>query len=239
MNRLLGLTLGAAALSLSVLAAAPAEKHVQKVEKVDLSDLRDGETRTLGKGDGTVTATRKGDVVTIAYGGNDGDKKTLKCTVGKDSCYAMTVDGEGKTQMVIVDKSGKGGKEADHIVLEADHIVLREGDGEGKGVLVFAPDEDGDASEIVIDADHPDMTWVTADGGNAVAGVKVIRIRDEAVTLLECPEGDATLTLKKGEENSDPYFCPKHNVKMEKAKHPAIVKKVEVKSKSADDEESD
>jgi hypothetical protein len=46
--------------------------------------------------------------------------------------------------------------------------------------------------------------------------------------MLRCPEGDATLTLKKGEENSGPYFCPKHNLKMEPVKGNVIIKKVTV-----------
>jgi hypothetical protein len=235
MNRILGLTLGIAAMSLSVLVAGTgADRHRQfdqKVEKVDISDLRDGETRTLGKGDKAVTATRKGDQVTLEYGGRDGERKTLQCVVGKDSCYVMTVIGDGKAQVVVVDKSAESGQ-------QFERVMVHEGKGNETKVMVLAAhgagDEDGD---VIVDALPGDMSWVAADGKGAT-GVKVIRIRGEAATILECPEGDATLTLKKGEEKSGPYFCPKHNVKMEAAKLPAILKKVEVKSDS-DDEESD
>jgi hypothetical protein len=78
------------------------------------------------------------------------------------------------------------------------------------------------------------MSWVSSGDGESLPGVKVIRIHDEAAVMLECPEGDATLTLKKGDENSGPYFCPKHNVKMEKATAPVIMKKIVVDTKSKD-----
>jgi len=230
MIRIAGLTLGAAALSLSVLVAAPAPEK-QKLQKVDLSEMRDGETRTLGKGDSVVTATRKGDVVTITYGEHDGGKKSIQCTVGKDSCYAMTLDASGKGQMVVVDKSDKDGTQADRVMIQ---------DGEdGKGIMVVSGDGDGTAHQVIVDAGHPGMTWVTSDDVDSIPGVKVVRIQGEGATLLECPEGDATLTLKKGEENSGPYFCPKHNVKMEKASQKVIMKKVVVDSstKSKDDKE--
>ena len=238
MKRMLGLTLGIAAISLSVLVAGTSsEKKTQKVEKVDLSDLRDGETRTLGKGDSSMTATRKGDEITIRHGGPGGEKQTIQCTVGKDSCYAMAVEGDGKAQVIIVDKSGKGGK-------EGEHLFIQEGDPVGEGMMLsgenmmlWVSKDDPAGSNVVIDATHPGTCCVGADGCDAHAGVKVIKIRDEAATLLECPEGDATLSLKKGEESSGPYFCPRHNVKMEEAKLPTIMKRVEVKVKGDDKEE--
>lgn len=227
MKKTLGLTLGAAALSLSVLVAGTnADKSVPKVKKVDLSELKDGETRNLSKGDSTLSATRKGDVITITYGENDGEKKTVKCTVGKDSCYAMTVDGTGQRQVVVLNKPGKEGK-------DADRIVIQDGDEAGNGMFVFSGDEGG-SHQVIVDAVHPGMSWVSSGDGESLPGVKVIRIHDEAAVMLECPEGDATLTLKKGDENSGPYFCPKHNVKMEKATAPVIMKKIVVDTKSKD-----
>ena len=227
MKKALGLTLGAAALSLSVLVAGTnADKSVPKVKKVDLSELKDGETRNLGKGDSTISVTRKGDVVTITYGENDGEKKTIKCTVGKDSCYAMTVDGAGKGQVVVLNKPGKEGK-------DADRIVIQDGDEAGNGMFVFSDDEGG-SHQVIVDAVHPGMSWVSSSDGESLPGVKVMRIHDEAAVMLECPEGDATLTLKKGDENSGPYFCPKHNVKMEKATAPVIMKKIVVDTKTKD-----
>jgi hypothetical protein len=233
MNKALGLTLGAAALSLSVLiAGTTADKQTHKIQKVDLSELKDGETRNLGKGDSAISATRKGDVVTITYGERDGEKKTIQCTLGKDSCYAMTVDGAGKTQVVVLNKSGKEGK-------EPDRIVIQDGDDAGKGMFVFSDGEGGADHQVIVDAVHPGMSWTSSADAESLPGVKVIRIHDEAALMLECPEGDATLTLKKGEENSGPYFCPKHNVKMEKATAPVIMKRVVVDTKSTDDKDDE
>ena len=231
MKGALGLTLGAAALSLSVLVAGTADKPVQKVQKVDLSELKDGETRNLGKGDSAISATRKGDVITITYGEQDGEKKTIQCTVGKDSCYAMTVDA-GKAQVVVLNKPGKEGK-------EADRIVIQDGDEAGKGMFVFSDGEGGPDHQVIVDAIHSGMSWVSSGDGESLPGVKVIRIHDDAGVMLECPEGDATLTLKKGEENSGPYFCPKHNVKMEKATSPVFMKRVVVDTKSKDDKDDE
>jgi len=233
MNKALGLTLGAAALSLSVLVAGTnSDKPAQKIQKVDLSEMKDGETRNLGKGDSSVSATRKGDVVTITYGERDGEKKTIKCTLGKDSCYAMTLDGAGQANVVVLNKSGKGGK-------EADRIVIQDGDEAGKGVFVFSDGEGGPDHQVIVDALHPGMSWVSSGDGESLPGVKVIRVGDAAALMLECPEGDATLTLKKGEENSGPYFCPKHNVKMEKTTGPVIMKHVVVDTKSKDDKDDE
>ncbi len=233
MNKALGLTLGAAALSLSVLVAGTTtDKPAPKVQKVDLSEMKDGETRNLGKGDSAISATRKGDVVTITYGEHDGEKKTIKCSLGKDSCYAMSVDGAGKARVVVVNKPGKEGK-------DADRIVIQDGDEAGKGMFVFSDGEGGPDHQVIVDAVHPGMSWVSSGDGESLPGVKVIRIHDEAAVMLECPEGDATLTLKKGDENSGPYFCPKHNVKMEKATAPVIMKRVVVDTKSKDDKDDE
>jgi hypothetical protein len=233
MSKAFGLTLGAVALSLSVLTAGtPPDKQSQKIQKVDLSELKDGETRSLGKGDSAVTASRKGDVVTITYGEHDGEKKTITCTLGKDSCYAMTLDGADKAHVVVVNKSGKEGTGADRIMIQDDSE-------DGKGMFVFSDGEGGPDHQVIVDAVHPGMSWTGSADADSLPGVKVIRIHDDAAVMLECPEGDATLTLKKGEENSGPYFCPKHNVKMEKAAGPVIVKKVVVDTKSKDDKDDE
>ena len=226
MNRTLGLTLGLAAFLLSVAAAPAGDRHSPHVEKVNLADLKDGETRTFGKDDQKVTASRDGDEITIRIGGKGGEAKTLKCTVGKDSCYAMTVDGEGKNRVIVLNKSGD---------TTADRIMLREGDGSGEPMVVFSGDGSG-AGEVVVDASQAKWVDVDAEGGHP-AMVKVIRIHDDGGLTLQCPEGDATLQLKKGEENSGPYYCPKHNLKMEKSKTPVIMKKIEVETDGKGDEE--
>jgi hypothetical protein len=227
MNRLLGLTMGAAALSLSVLVAAPtAEK--QKLDKVDLSQMRDGETRTLGKGDHTVTAVRKGDVITLTLNDGEGGKRTLKCTVGKDSCYAMTSSDAGKSQIIVLNKSGKADK--------GEPVVVHAGDGE-EGAFVFATADGDEGDTFVVKSFGDGMSWVTSEEGESLPGMKVIRVHGDGGAVLECPEGDAMLTLKKGEEASGPYFCPKHNLKMEKSKGHSFVKHIEVNVDSKDKDE--
>jgi len=242
-NKLMGLTLGAAALSLSVLVAGTsADQPVKKIDKVDLSELRDGETRTLGRGDSALTATRKGDQITITYAGENGEKKTIKCEVGKESCYAMTLDEAGDSHMVVLNAGGKDAK-------NSSHLFVSSGDANGKSVVVVSGDANQEGNMIM--KDLPGMTWVgedgcclAADGSDgskehtascAMSGVKVIKVSHEESVVLECPQGDATLTLKKGEENSGPYFCPKHNVKMEKAKSPVFMKRIVVDTGSKDD----
>ena len=224
-NRLLGLTMGAAALSLSVLVAAPTASK-QKLEKVDLSQMKDGETRTLGQGDHVLTATRKGDVITINFGDEDGGKRSIKCNVGKDSCYAMTSSGDGMSKMIVVNKSGKSDKDLP--------VIVHSGDDDGTN-FVFATSEGGDDAEIIVDAVGDGMSWVSADDDEAHHAMKMFHLNDGG-TVLQCPEGDATLTLKKGEESTGPYFCPKHNLKMEKSKAHTFVRKIEI---SSDDKEKD
>jgi hypothetical protein len=225
MNRLLGLTMGAAALSLSVLVAAPTK---QKLEKVDLSQMKDGETRTLGQGDHVLTATRKGDVITINFGEGDGEKRSLKCNVGKDSCYAMTTSGDGEGKIVVLNKSGKAGK-------DISPVIVHSGNDED-GNFVFATTEGGDGAEIIVDAAGDGMSWITSDDDGLLPGMKLLYAQGDGGAVLHCPEGDATLTLKKGEEDSGPYFCPKHNLKMEKFKGHTFMKKIVV---STDDKEKE
>ena len=229
MNRLLGLTMGAAALSLSVLVAAPTK---QKLEKVDLSQMKDGETRTLGDGDHTLTAKRKGDVITVEFG-EEGDRRTMKCTVGKDSCYAMTTSGDGAHKIIVINK-GKADK-------DSSPVVVHSGTEAGSFVFATADGADGaDGEDIILNLDDDDMSWVAADGDEELLPgmkMKMFHMLGDGGTMLSCPEGDATLTLKKGEESSGPYYCPKHNLKMEKAKGHTFTKRIEIKSDAKDKDE--
>ncbi len=219
------LSLGVALACMSLAAATPhPAKAADNVEKFDLATLADGETRNFGEGDSTITATRKGSEVTITYGDENGEKKTLRCTIGKDSCTAVTVSDSGKTQMVVLDQAGKSGG-------DARHVIVSDGEATGRKIMVLTSD-DSDAGQVIVNAGD-DASWVS-DSGDAAAHVKVVHLGEDGSTLLRCPQGDATLTLKKGEENSGPYFCPKHNIQMEKSKDPIIIKKIEVQKKPKD-----
>jgi hypothetical protein len=210
-----GVAVAVVILGLSV--AMAGDKSHPSTQKFNLADLANGESRTFGEGEQAITATRYGDDIEVTYQGKDGEnkKQTLHCTVGKDNCYAMTLSGEGKGHVVVLSKTGTvvadGGK-------ELTKIVLADGSGESKSLMVFASDGDDADSKSVVVSGGPGMSWV-------------VEIHEEGTTLLQCPKGDATLTLKKGEENSGPYLCPKHNLKMEAVKTPVVIKKVEVQKK--------
>jgi hypothetical protein len=194
---------GIAAACLTVLGTASPVKQAAPMEKFDLADLANGETRTFGEGDHAMTATRQGDEVVVTYG-DDGGRKTLRCRMGKDSCYAMTVSDAGKARIVVLDKRGGSDKDLTRIVL--------------------ADGEEGEDSKL--------MT-LTSDGDEE-PGIHVIRIHDDEGKILRCPEGDATLTLKEGEEDKGQYLCPRHNLRMELSKEPVIIKKIRVDKKSKD-----
>jgi hypothetical protein len=203
MNSKAFLCAGIAAACLTVLGTASPAKQATPKEKFDLASLANGETRTFGEGDHAITATRQGDEVVVTYG-DDGGRKTLRCQVGKDSCYAMTLSDDGMAHVVMLDKKSGSDK-------ERTRIVLADGDADGNVVTVSG---DGD--------------------GDGEPAIHVIRIHDDEGRILRCPEGDATLTLKDGEEDKGQYLCPRHNLRMELSKEPVIVKKVRVEKKSKD-----
>ena len=222
----LGVALACATL---VAAGSHSGKTADNMEKFDLATLADGESRTFGEGDSVITATRKGDDVTVTYSAEKGEKKTLHCMIGKDSCTAVTVSDDGKTQMVVLNGSGKSGG-------EMHQVVVQDAAGAGEKKIMVVTSDDADPNHVILNVDE-DASWVSDDSDGS-PHVKVVHLGEDGSTLLRCPQGDATLTLKKGEENSGPYFCPKHNVQMEKAKDSVIIKKIEVHKKSKDDSSS-
>jgi len=230
---LLGALIMAAGIAL--LQAGAGEKSNNAPQKFNLADLANGESRTFGEGDHTLTVTRRGDDVEIHYntGETPGKTHTLHCTVGKDRCFAYTVSDEGKGNVVVLSKSGAHDSEGSGE--EVTKVVLADGDADQKQVMVLAGDGD-DPDHVVMRRVGPGTTWTTDDGTDGKAGVHVIQLGDEGGTMLRCPEGDATLTLKKGEESSGPYFCPKHNLKMEPVKGHVIIKKLEVDKSSKGEE---
>ena len=62
-------------------------------EVFDVSDLRDGESRTLGSGPKQVTVSRVGDDVTIVrIASDDEDKLEINCNASQDTCKIVTFD---------------------------------------------------------------------------------------------------------------------------------------------------
>ena len=221
-----------AALLLGLLPAMAGDKSEPSQQKFNLADLANGESRTFGEGDQAITATRYGDDIEVTYQGKKGEnkKQTLHCTVGKDTCYAMTLTDEGKGHVVMLSQTATSGQKGQ--LKEVKKIVLTGGDTDGKSLMVFAGDGEccaGTGAMVV--GDGSGMSWVTATS-DSEPGVQVMELHEEGTTLLKCPKGDATLILHKGEENSGPYFCPKHNLQMEVVKAPVILKKIEVHKKT-------
>lgn len=227
-------TIVLAAIGLSLVTAAPpSSKTADAPQKFNLADLANGETRTFGEGDHAITATRRGDDIEVTFTADDGKSRnqTLHCTVGKDSCYAYAVSEGGEGHVVVLSKTGaSAGKDGEK---ELTKVVLADGTPDARQLMVFAADDE-DGSQVVIKGDGEGMTWITTDvetaevaGGGTAAhpGMKVIKVVAEGGSVLRCPEGDATLTLKKGEEKTGPYFCPRHNLKMELSKEPIVIKK--------------
>ena len=151
------------------------------VQKFELEDLADGETRELGDGERQVTATRNGDVVTLNVQGEEGKAKTITVDLGDG--------GGGKVMMIEGDGHSK--------------FVMRAHDGHNvhKDVRVFTSNEADDAHNVfVLDGLGEGMSWFAEEGAD----------------MLRCPEGDVTMTLEKDDAGS--YYCPKHNVELERVK---------------------
>jgi hypothetical protein len=187
MRQKLGWTLGALLLlALPLAVTAGHDNHFVStgdadLEKFDLSELADGETRIFGEGEDRVTATRNGDRITLELPERDGDKpRMIDCTVGKGSCYVMTM-GEGKGQVLFLGDAAHVG-----------HAGSFSWSGDVHGVH-----EDG---KVVV------VRSLSADGAGLSKIVELSAGSD--VSIYECPEGDTTMRLEK--DDSGPYFCPKH-----------------------------
>jgi hypothetical protein len=188
-----------------VLGAMPADVKVfgdGELEKVDLSELRDGETRTFGTGEDVITATREGDTIRLTLPKGD---RTIDCTVGKGNCYAFTTRGDGDGPSVLMlqklDDEGEGERK-----VEVIKIVTGDGAGHAQTMLDWVEDDDI----------HPDafgeIKVVTRTGGPH----GLLTVLGEDGRQLRCPEGDSTLSLD--DEDDGIYYCPKHNVEMEEVK---------------------
>lgn len=75
-------------------------------ERFDLSELRDGETRTFGIGDRAVTVSRRGDLATISRTGSGDDVSTIdiSCSLEEDTCTVLTFADDPEKVMVAIEK---------------------------------------------------------------------------------------------------------------------------------------
>jgi hypothetical protein len=187
-----------------VLGAMPGEVKIfgdGEMEKIDLAELQDGETRTFGTGEDVITATREGDIIRLTLPNGE---RTIDCSVGKGNCYAFTTieDGDGPSVLMLrnVDDDGEGERK-----VEVIKIVTGEGAGDAHALLNWVHDED-------VHVDGTDVKVVTRVGGPR----GVLTVIGEDGRQLRCPEGDSTLSLDDDDDGI--YYCPKHNVEMEEVK---------------------
>ena len=189
-----GPMVGGAVLSL-VFALMPADVQILddgNTEKFDLSELADGEIRTLGSGDSELVATREGDVITIRLpGGGRMQARTLECKVGEGHCFAFVNGDDGDSSVM---------------------VLSSDGDTVSKNVFVVKTHEDGD--NVMVHGDHDVGVWHTGGEGMAEA---IVEIEGLGKTRLRCPEGDTRMTLAD-EDEGQTFYCPKHNVELEPVK---------------------
>ncbi len=218
MMRRLGWVLGAALALLMVAPAFPCDLHRMGAggencffsdgEPFDLSELADGETRYFGPPEREVAVARIGDEVVMTLPGDDGETHEIKCNVVEDGCFLLTGGEDDDASIMIMNTRGPH--------------------GHGKGNFVFADDESlSDSKRVLIQTlgalDNEfafrghGMQWVS-DDDDAGVPQHLFRMLAEPGTMVHCPEGDTTMRLEE-DESAEGYYCPRHNVLMEKADH--------------------
>ncbi|HEV8336629.1 MAG TPA: hypothetical protein VGR67_09450 [Candidatus Polarisedimenticolia bacterium] len=150
--------------------------------------------------------------------------------------HAITATRQGAE--VVVTYGDDGGRKTLHCQVGKDSCYAMTLSDEGKAHVVVLDKKSGpdkDLTRIVLADGDADENVVTVSGdGDEEPGIHVIRIHDDEGKILRCPEGDATLTLKDGEEDKGQYLCPRHSLRMELSKEPILIKKIRVDKKSKD-----
>jgi len=241
MTRRYGWMLALVVLGAAVALAAAADKiQVRHPKGEDLTQMKDGETRTFGEGKAQITASRRGDDIEITMPGEDGKAPhTLTCKAGDQHCYVMAHDDLGHGTVMVMRSAGdaeadkemtwfSGGGDGGTWTDESGNTMVLHSDGGERQIQVTAEadGEPGAVKVIRVDAGDGEQAEVKVFtmGGDGAEGLKmlsespdgphVIRIEMKG-TMLHCPEGDATLHVEEGDDAV--YLCPKHNVAMEKA----------------------
>lgn len=203
MTKTTKLLLGSIAVPL-MLAAAGAQAR----ETLNLADLKPGETRTIGEGAKQVTVSRQGDVATIQRPAADGERAlSITCQLGSDSCRVVTL-GDPEKLAIFVEKTrscvnGVG-----------DCNPLEEVDLEGLGI------DSRIVVDKIVDCDGPG-DCAEDDGGSG--GVTVLHLNSggRSGVLLRCPQGDTTMRVDSADADHT-YFCPKHEVALERVRGPHL-----------------
>jgi len=190
--------------------------------------------------------TTGGAVVAVVLGPMDEDGKALLATHGTDKI--LHVDGEPGQTMVMVRKHRTcEGDDEDCAQLTAD-VMVEEGSPHVLVRKVVRCDGDGNCEEsetashsalaeafVTVTADDAgsmkQMIFV-GDGGEGHA----VMVRAEGKVALQCPEGDTTMLVD--EENADRvYYCPEHNVPLEKSSAKSGVRTIRIETREDGDEE--
>ena len=51
---------------------------------------------------------------------------------------------------------------------------------------------------------------------------------------LRCPEGDTTMRVSEEDLKDGPFYCPQHDIELEKAKGHVMVKEIRVQTRHED-----
>ncbi len=128
---------------------------------VDLSELRDGETRIFGSGEKELVATRNGDSVTLEGAATaDHSAISVDCRLGSDSCRVTTFDGNDRIMIQIekerVCENGVGDCDDGVMVMagrpgnipEGAHVIIKKVKCEGDDCEEFEWVSDGADGDI-------------------------------------------------------------------------------------------
>jgi len=180
--------------------------------------------RTFGTGEEVITATREGDVIRISLPRGDGDDaRVIDCKLGGPSqCYAFTSGESAGVKMVVVSGDVPG-------QLEQKIEIIGIGSGHGKNlfrtaesrVFVMRGTGDGEAEikTLIGSPGHP---------------IELLGLGHDR-RMLRCPEGDTTMNLDT--EDNLSYYCPKHNVELEKVEGHLLFETIEIHTDTDTDED--
>jgi hypothetical protein len=181
-------------------------------ERVDLSELQDGETRFFHAGDRQLIAARTGDSVALTLEGPEGEEKTFDCDLATTRCFVVEPREADGRLMILMERTQEGA--ADHEIFELALAPAGAGDGEQTIDVVVQAEGEGTGA-----AEHGAHHALALDAAGG--------------TLLRCPEGDTTMRLGPGEEDAGPFRCPRHGIELEKAKGHVMVKEIRVQKPHA------
>lgn len=197
-------------------------------ETFDLSDLRDGETRTFGEGAKQITVDRLGDVVTIVReeSGDEG-KLEILCDAGKDTCQVITFEKDPEKVMIMIKKT----RHCINDVGDCDGMNLTIDSIAGAGHAIIKTVKCNDAGECehfenVIGG--PASVEIHEFKGGPHHNMMFISDGHADEVLLSCPEGDSRIHVGL-EEAEDTFLCPKHSVPMVKATQNTFIRKIHIK----------